>query len=497
MRTRTQNLVLIAVLVTLDALMILLGWRLAYEWRAVSDFLPSLAAVRFEQYRQVVLLSLPLWIFIFALCRLYDRDELLGGPQEYGNVVKACLIGFAALIAVSMFIKTPDLARTWLIVGLVLTTFFVGASRFAARRVFYSMRAHGWFVQRALIVGANDDARAIARQLTPFAHTGVQVLGFVDDYLPVGTPIVENLRVVASTPNLTSITAEQRVDQVILVSGAMTWESFDRLLRGITVSRVDTYAIKLSPGLYETLTTGVRVSYKNRVPLLDIERAPITGIDALLKGALDYSVGWLAALVLLPLMGAIALILVLLGRRPIVQASEVLGKNGQVFHTFLFQSRMPDQTPWKRGHGFGKFLFETGLNKLPQLWNVVRGKMSLVGPRPVAPKEAALVETWLPNLLSLKPGMTGARASSVENLITLEQEMRLELYYARNYSIWLDLQILFQTFVRVLHRQRVLRKPDADATALRAPWQGTNPVPTRTSYSVSVYEPNHSDQFPG
>lgn len=483
MRTRTQNLLLIAVLVTLDALMILFGWWLAYEWRAISDFLPSIASVRFEQYRGVVLVSLPLWLFIFALCRLYDREELLGGPQEYGNVVKGCVIGFAALIAVSMFMKTPDLARGWLIVGLVLTTFFVGASRFLARRVFYSLRGGGWFVQRALIVGTNDDARAIARQLSPFSHSGVQVLGFVDDYLPVGTPIVENLRVVAATPNLHAITTEQHVDQVILVSGAMTWESFDQLLRGITMSRVDKYAIKLSPGLYETLTTGVRVSYKNRVPLLDIERAPITGIDALLKGALDYTVGWLAFLVLLPVMAVIALVLLVLGRRPLVQSEEVLGKNGQVFHTLLFPSLMPvpDAPVWTRGRGFGKFLFETGLNKLPQIWNVLRGKMSLVGPRPVEPKNAAAYDAWLPNLLSLKPGMTGARASSAENFITLEQEMRLELYYARNYSIWLDLQILYQTWVRVLHRERVMRKPDSEATSPRPPFQVTNAVPTRQS----------------
>jgi lipopolysaccharide/colanic/teichoic acid biosynthesis glycosyltransferase len=478
---RTQNLVLIAVLVTLDLLMILAGWSLAYEWRFVSNYLPSIASIPYEVYRAVVVVSLPLWIFIFALCRLYDRDELLGGPQEYGNVVKGCLIGFAALIAVSMFIRTPDLARGWLIAGLVLTTFFVGTMRFLVRRVFYSLRGRGWFVQRALIVGTNDDARGIARQLTPFRRTGVQVMGFVDDYLPVGTPIVENLRVVAQTPNLHRVTVEQRIDQVILVSGAMTWESFDQLLRGITVSQEDTYAIKLSPGLYETLTTGVRVSYKNRVPLLEIERAPITGIDALLKGALDYSVGALACLVLLPLMFGIAVVLLLLGRRPLIQSDRVLGKSGEIFQTFLFPSVMPvpDAPVWTRGRTFGKFLFETGLNKLPQVWNVLRGKMSLVGPRPVDPKHAAEYETWLPNLLSLKPGMTGARASSAENWITLEQEMRLELYYARNYSIWLDVQILFQTFVRVLHRERILRKPDSETSSLRAPWHSANVLPTR------------------
>lgn len=483
MKTRSQNFLLITVLIALDAIMILAGWWLAYQFRIETDFLPFIYTAHFESYRAVVLLALPLWIFIFALCRLYDREELLGGPQEYGNVVKGCLIGFAALIAVSMFIKTPDLARGWLIIGLGLTTFLVGAMRFLVRRVFYSLRAGGWFVQRALIVGTNDDARAIAGQLSPFRFTGVQVVGFVDEYLPVGTPIVENLRVLAATPNLHAITREQRIDQVILVSGAMTWESFDELLRGITTAREDTYAIKLSPGLYETLTTGVRVSYKNRVPLLEIERAPITGIDALLKGALDFTVSACALLLLLPLMIFIAAMLWLLGQRRVIQADRVLGRNGDVFNTYLFASVMPlpDAPAWTRGHAFGKFLFETGLNKLPQLWNVARGKMSLVGPRPVDPKHAAQYETWLPNLLSLKPGMTGARASSAEKFITLDQEMRLELYYARNYSIWLDLQILFQTFVRVLRRERVLRKQESESSSLRAPWRANNVLPTQQS----------------
>src|SRR6186997_1209865 len=108
--TRLQNFLLVALLIVLDTLMIVTGWSLAYEWRMVSIVLPSIQTVRFEVYREVVLLSLPLWIFIFALCRLYNREELLGGPQEYGNIVKGCVIGFAALIALSMFMRTPDLA---------------------------------------------------------------------------------------------------------------------------------------------------------------------------------------------------------------------------------------------------------------------------------------------------------------------------------------------------------------------------------------------------
>lgn len=459
--------------------MILLGWWVAFELRVDSDFLPYFGNAQPDEARLLVLMTLPLWLGIFALCRLYDREELLGGPQEYGNVVKGCLFGFAALIVVSMFARMPDLARGWLVLGLILVTLFVGLMRFGVRRVFYSLRRRGWFVQRALIVGTNDDARAIAKQLTPPRYSGVYVLGFVDEYLPVGTPVVDSLRVVAPTALLQDAARELRADQVILVSGAMTWESFDQLLRGITVSDEDKYAIKLSPGLYETLTTGVRVSYKNRVPLLEIERAPIMGIDALLKGLLDFTVGVPAFLVSLPLAAVIALVLRFYVHRPVMERSEVLGKRGQVFEMHLFSSVPSFTEPWARGNRFGRFLFITGLNKLPQLWMLLRGKMSLVGPRPVDVQNASSYQTWLPNLLSLKPGLTGARVSSRENSITLEQEMRLELYYARNYSIWLDLQILFQTAVRMVKRERVTRKPDPEASALTNHWHAsTVPSPT-------------------
>ncbi len=484
MSNRTQKFVLIAVLVMLDALTILFAWWLAYELRLDSELIPYFGDARPEEYRDIILASLPLWLIIFAFCRLYDREELLGGPQEYGNVVKGSLLGFVTLVIMSMFVKA-ELARTWLLLGLVLVILLDGLMRFAVRRVFYSMRRHNWFVQRALIVGANDDARAIAHQLTPYTHSGVQIVGFVDDYLPVGTLVVDGLRVVAPTSMLHEITHEQQVDQVILVSGAMTWESFDQLLRGITVARQDTYAIKLSPGFYETLTTGVRVSYKNRVPLLEIERAPITGIDALLKGILDYVLGGLAFVLSLPLMLGITLGLVLYGQRTLFCRTSVLGKNGKTFTMHLFNAVFPESQPWIRGQRFGTFLFATGLNKLPQLLQVLRGRMSLVGPRPVNAQYAALYQAWLPNLLSLKPGMTGARASSAEKSITLEQEMRLELYYARNYSIWLDLQILFQTAVRVFKRERVLRKPEADAGIRSPAWMVSTMPPASSEQGIS------------
>ncbi len=464
MQTRIQNFFLISTLLLVDSAALWAAWDLAYTVRLSGSFLPFAYHANYEQYRNVVLLALPLWLGIFALSRLYARETLLGGPQEYGNVVKGCLFGLAALIAVSFCLRTPDLARGWLLVGLVLAIIFVGAARFVLRRFFYWLRRYGWFVQRALIVGTNDDARAIARQFTPAKRSGVDVIGFVDDYLAVGTRVEDGLRVLGATSNLHAVTSAHQIDQVILVSGAIAWESFDQLLRGITTLQ-DRYAIKLSPGLYETLTTGVRVSYKNRVPLLEIERAPITGIDALLKGLLDWVGGSILLIATAPLLIGFGAALWLLGRRPIFDSVSVLGRNNRIFTTRRLQAVRPEGPKWERGNRLGEFLFATGLDKLPQLINVLSGHMSLVGPRPVPSTHIALYQEWLPNLLSLKPGLTGARASSAENPIALAQEMRLELYYARNYSIWLDLQILFQSLLRAFRRERVLRKDEPEPEA--------------------------------
>ncbi len=462
MSNKTQKFTLIVALLVMDTLMIVAGWALAFWLRVTSGLLPYDFPIDPNLNIAAVVSSLPFWWLSFALSRLYDPEELLGGPREYGNVVKGCGFGFVALMGVSVFLKNADLSRGWLVFGLLGTIVLVGTARFLFRRVIYRLWRRGWFIRRALIVGTSDSARAIARQLTPASVSGIEVAGFVDDFLPVQTQVTDGLRVLGAPNMLPSLVRQLHVNEVILIPGSMSWESFQSLLRSVSLTSGG-YTIRLSPGFYEVLTTGVRVSYKNHIPLLEIDRAQIAGIDALLKNSLDYGLGALMCLTSLPLMFVIACALKLTSPgRPAIDKALVLGRNGRQFYTWRFRSSVVSPR-LLRAHaedGFlTRFLFRSGLDKLPQLFNVLGGQMSLVGPRPVLVPETADYERWLPNLLTLKPGMTGPRVAAKQPEITLEEEMRLDLFYARNYSIWLDLSIIFQTVPRILHQERILRKP--------------------------------------
>jgi lipopolysaccharide/colanic/teichoic acid biosynthesis glycosyltransferase len=262
---------------------------------------------------------------------------------------------------------------------------------------------------------------------------------------------------------------------VVLVSNAVAWETFQEIMQRLSVNPEDApFEIKLSPGFYEILTTGVQVVQLANVPLLLVNRERITGADKILKNGLDYGLGLASLLVALPLMGIIVLALRLTTRGPLIERHRVLAWGGGEFTTWKFYTGLGETakpplprplalaaggqatpTPTaavQQVTGVQSFLYDSGLDKLPQLFNILRGEMSWVGPRTVSVGQVELHSPWLPNLLTVKPGITGPWAVGWKR--SLDDEMRVTMVYIRNWTIWLDLQILAQTALRVLRLER-------------------------------------------
>ncbi|MFZ2517689.1 MAG: sugar transferase, partial [Anaerolineae bacterium] len=208
------------------------------------------------------------------------------------------------------------------------------------------------------------------------------------------------------------------------------------------------FDILLSPGYYDILATSVEVSYRDFVPLLRVNKMRLTGFDALFKAALDFGLGLLAAIVLAPLALLLAVAIRLSTSEPILERHKVWGARGSSFITYKFNTRFGRPTP----HPLAAFILRLGLDKLPQLINILSGHMSLIGPRTIAHSKNILVEPTLANLLTIKPGITGPWAVGGER--SFDEEMRLTNYYIRNWTIWMDLQILIQTIVRILRGER-------------------------------------------
>jgi lipopolysaccharide/colanic/teichoic acid biosynthesis glycosyltransferase len=420
-------------------------------------------------YMRMTAIAVPVFLAIFAYSRLYDTHLLFGGPQEYANVVKACTFGVIALTLLSSWESGGMMSRAWLLLAWILSFLLVGTGRFLFRRVIFSLRHQDLFVSRALVVGANEQAKIIVRQLHASQERGVRVVGFLDDFLPPGTAVMDGLEVLGAPTELDRVAKEYGVSGAVVMPDALAWESFQEIVREAASQRSG-LEIRLSPGFYEILTTGVKVDPTTYVPLLTVQRVRITGLDALFKNMLDFGLGLALLVVLSPLMAVISLALWTRGRSgsrkigqraPILDRHPVLGLGGRMFYTLKFHTGLlgsfrrslveplpADLLDNGRVTRFGAFLFRTGLDKLPQLFNVLRGQMSLVGPRTISNRDSGPYGPWLFSMLTVKPGMTGPWA--VRSAPTLQDEIRLTLYYIRNWTRWVDLQILFRTLSRVL-----------------------------------------------
>lgn len=393
------------------------------------------------RYVTTIQFALVAYLLIFAALRLYDLETVLEDSQEYATVATGCTYGILALVVVNSLVGRFDLSILWLAVGWGLTVITVALGRFLMRRVVRFERAQGHLITRALIVGADEQGRTIARQFRSLEDSGVRVVGFVDDFMPVGTPVQDGLTVVGHPSNLASIAHEYDAAELVVVPGALAWETFQEIIERSALA--DGLKIRLSPGYYDLLAATPRVAHRNFVPLIVVDRARLTGFDLSMKVILDYGFGTLLLVASLPVMALVMIWLKMVNKGPVTQSQSVLGQGGRPFRATYF--RLEPDKPLSR------FLRDTGAPLLPLLFTVPVGMMSLIGPRPVPEEKRDKYQRWLPTLASVKPGLSGPWA--VVPVSSLDEEMRASIFYVRNWTIWLDLQMLVQSGLVILRRR--------------------------------------------
>jgi exopolysaccharide biosynthesis polyprenyl glycosylphosphotransferase len=458
-------------LVITDLLMIGLAFRAAYFIRfelSLSIFtietIPS-----FTFYQRLVLVLIPVWLSIFILAGLYDRQNLLGGTGEYALLINATTAGMFLVIAAGFLDPGFVFARGWLLLAWVFAILLTFIGRFSLRRIVYSMRKQGFFLSPAVIVGANSEGLSLAEQLLGWKTSGLNLLGFVDKKIPIGTQICGDLRVLGTVEQLDAMITQYGIEEVILASSSIS--SRDKVMEIFQQFGVrSNVKVRMSSGLYEIVTTGLTVKEFAYVPLVGVNQVRLKGLDRILKAILDYMIAIPAIIFLAPILIVIAVAIKLDSPGPVIIRRGVMGMNKRKFDAYKFRTMFVNgdeilagypelQEELSRNHKLkndpritrlGNLLRKTSLDELPQLINVLRREMSLVGPRMITPEEVGKYTKWDINLLTVRPGITGLWQISGRSDVTYEERVRLDMYYIRNWSIWLDLQILFQTIPAVL-----------------------------------------------
>jgi len=383
----------------------------------------------------VLWLVVPIAVALFAVGRLYVLDEIFEGSVEYGRVIYGCTLASLSLIVLGFwgkFLTSVAPSRTLILLVWGLSIVAVGGGRFVVRRVVRALRRRGHLLSRVVIVGLGGSGLAFARHFVQSRSSGVQVVGFVDDFLPPGTPVLGDLKVLGPPSALSGILDRMGAHEVLIVPTATAWESFQDLIR--SMPSMNGRTVRLAPGSRDLLATNLRAHQLASIPVLTVERVRITGLDRILKSVLDYGIAASLLAVSLPALLVALVVLRRSGVRPFRRV-RFLGRAGVDFAAVMLNTG--EAPPAAQ-----RLLRAVAADRLPFLFNVLRGRMSIVGPRPIPVEDRAPHAAWLPSLLTVKPGLTGTWR--VQPAGSLDEEMELSLFYIRNYTIWRDIEVLLR-----------------------------------------------------
>lgn len=465
-----------AVQVPMDALMILLAALSAFVIRNIPEILalkPKLYIFSLQSYLKVVLVVLPIFIIVYALEGLYDIRVTRKFWRETLRVFSATSIGLVVII-VAIFLKREWFSSRFVILaGWMLATFYVVIGRYILHAIQQWLLKHkGAGVHRVLLIGRNGKIHRIQKTIAKNPLLGYRVVSHIET---------------ASVHAVKGIKKMLGIDEIIVCDPTLTDEEQEKLIDYCAINNV---SYKFIPTTFQTarFETGIF----NGEPIIEIKHTPLEGWGKILKRTYDIIAASILVIILSPLMAVVALLIKLESMSevkkggPVIYKNERIGSDGKKFFVYKFrymkwrfctdpnteegkkaleyEKELIAKLSIKKGPLYkikndprkttiGTFIERFSIDELPQLFNVLKGEMSLVGPRPHQEREVDKYNEYHRRLLTIKPGITGMAQVAGRSDLKFEDEYKLDLFYIENWSLWLDIQICLKT-IGVLFKKR-------------------------------------------
>ncbi|MDP9340757.1 MAG: sugar transferase [Actinomycetota bacterium] len=461
---RTRSRVLLAyrrvgrLMAATDGLAICAAFLFAYQIRFGFEppdlpFLLTMAA------------ALPVWVALFAGYHLYAVQHL-STSEEFKRILSAVSVGTMLVVAVSFWTKA-SFSREWMALVWGMSLVFLLVTRTAWHRRIRQARRDGELTRRTLIVGTNSEAEALAEAMEVEA-SGFELVGHLET--AASTPGMDSVPTVGELSELEDVVRATRSDCLFVASSAVRVEDMRRLGKLARQTGID---VRVSANLPEVMAGRVAVQPFGGLTALSIRPVALSRPKAAVKRAFDLAVSSLAVALTSPLLLAIAAAVKLTSRGPVLYRQIRVGRYGKPFTVYKFRTMVSGAEEaldelralneatgplFKIRHDprvtrVGALLRKWSLDELPQLINVVRGEMSLVGPRPPLPEEVeAYDQDWFFDRLEVLPGITGLWQVSGRSNLSFEDYIKLDLNYVENWSLAFDLFILLKTVPALLSR---------------------------------------------
>lgn len=443
-----------------DMMLVAISWVASYGFRFYLGPIPVWKGIpSFGQYSEILAAIVIIYLVVFRVYGLYRSMRFASRLDEMLAVVKASTLGLLILVSLTFILHQYEYSRGVFLYFWVAQTSAVIVARLSFRQGLRFLRKKGYNLRYILVVGAGEMGREVVKKIHARPELGLRVAGFLTRKSEKVGKFLEGVEVLGSYDDLPGILQTQTVDQVVVALPYDAHERLETILKTLGDSTAD---IRVIPDVYQFITLRGGIEDFDGVPLISLQDTPLYGWNLVLKRLTDVVLSAVFLLLTSPLLFVVSLAVKLTSRGPVFYRQERMGLDGRTFHIYKFRTMKkgaedatgpvwatkgdPRRTP------VGAFLRATSLDELPQFFNVLRGDMSIVGPRPERPVFIEDFRKKVPKYMlrhKMKAGITGlAQVSGFRGDTPLEKRIEHDLYYIENWSLGLDFKIMALTVVK-------------------------------------------------
>ena len=448
--------------VVMDAVVVIVSYAFAWWLKFSSGFVDKeIGVLSFEFYMRALILIVPLYILLYYAFNLYTPKRVQGRRLEFSNIVLANTVGLLILmagffLALSYSEQLKNFSRSMFIYFFMINIILEEIERLMIRAFLRSIRKNGYNQKHILLVGYSKAAEQYIDRIKQNPQWGYNIRGILDDNIARGT-MYKGVKVIGSVGNLSYILPENKLDEIAITLGLEEYYKLEKIVAECEKSGVHT---KFIPDYGNIIPTRPYTEDLLGLPVINIRYVPLSNtFNALIKRLTDIIGSIICIIIFSPIMLTSAVLVKMTSKGPLIFKQERVGLHNKPFQmykvrTMYVQTEEEEKKGWTQKNdprvtSVGRFLRKTSLDEFPQLFNVLKGDMSLVGPRPERPQYVEKFREEIPRYMikhQVRPGMTGwAQVNGYRGDTSIRKRIEHDLYYIENWTLGLDIKILFLT----------------------------------------------------
>ena len=449
-------------LVLLDAVVIAVSYFAAwFLWLGgtVIELLPGTGILAKELYFVVLIPIIPGYLILYNAFDMYSSKRTAKSKYELFNIIKANTVGLLAIMVCMYAINLPDFSRGMIAVFYGINMVAEALMRKTVRYILRFFRKKGYNIKHILLVGYSRAAEAYIDKIITNPEWGYEVCGILDDRIPRGTAY-KGIKVVGVIDNLSLILADNKLDEIGIT---LALEDYDRLEDIVNICEKSGVHTKFIPDYNRVIPSSPYLEDLGGLAVVNIRRVPLTNTaNMFMKRVMDIFGAIVAIILFSPFMLVAAIGIKLTSKGPLIFKQERVGLHNRPFKMYKFrtmevQKEEEEKKGWTKKNDprvtkIGKILRKTSIDEMPQFFNVLKGDMSLVGPRPERPLFVEKFREEIPRYMikhQVRPGLTGwAQVNGYRGDTSIRKRIEYDLYYIENWTMGFDLKILFLTFFK-------------------------------------------------